>query len=355
MYKLGRSWFAVVVLVAGSLGWAPNGAAQSNGPAIEATPLPLAVSFPMRESFAEVVSLNESRLAVEAGGVVLAWHADVGSSVKAGELLLSLDERDAQLALAQAQAATGAAQARAELAQTHLKRAKDLSATGFVSQEALSLRQTEVALALADLASAQAQQDLAARQLEKMQLLAPFDGVIIERHAQVGEKLPLGTLAFVLTDPSAVEVQAQLSAEQIASLQRAQKIEAVIGANTYSVRLLRVSPVAVLPSRNQSVRLGFVGEQRPVAGATGQLRWQVGEPLIQADLLVRRAGGLGVFVLQPQGDDWIARFVAIANAQEGRRAPAPDLAPDTLVVTQGQQRLQDGQVLDAGDVHVRRD
>lgn len=355
MLKLGRSWFAVVLLVAGSLGLANDAQAQSNGSGIEATPLPQAVSFPTRESFAEVVSLNESRLAVEAGGVVLAWHADVGSSVKAGELLLSLDERDAELALAQARAATGAAQARADLAQTHLKRAKDLSATGFVSQEALSLRQTEVALAMAEFASAQAQRDQAARQLEKMQLVAPFDGVIIERHAQVGEKLPLGTLAFVLTDPSAVEVQAQLSAEQIASLQQARRIEAVIGANTYDLKLLRVSPVAVLPSRNQSVRLGFDGDQRPVAGATGQLRWQVGEPLLQAELLVRRAGSLGMFVLQAQGEDWIARFVAIANAQEGRRAPAPDLAPDTLVVTQGQQRLQDGQVLEARDVLVRGD
>lgn len=355
MLKLGRSWFVIAVVVTSALGFVRIGAAQSNGPAIQVTPLPLAVSFPTRESFAEVVSLNESRLAVEAGGVVIEWHADVGSSVKTGDLLLSLDERDAKLALAQAQAATGAAQARADLAQTHLKRAKDLSATGFVSQEALSLRQTEVALALAELASAQAQQDLASRQLEKMQLAAPFDGVILERHAQVGEKLPQGTVAFVLTDPGAVEVQAQLSAEQIASLQQARSIQGTFSGDTYDLALLRVSPVAVLPSRNQSVRLGFNGERRPVAGATGQLRWQVGEPMLEADLLVRRAGDLGVFVLQPQGERWVARFVAIADAQEGRRARAPALPDDALIVTQGQQRLQDGQVLEASDVHVRGD
>jgi RND family efflux transporter MFP subunit len=353
MFKLCRQFLLVATVLAGVLNLSTVSFAQNGEATVEASPLERVVSFPTRESFAEVVSLNESRLAAEAAGVVRQWHADVGSSVKSGALLLSLDDRDARLALAQAKAATGAMKARLELAQSHAKRAKDLSATGFVSKEVVSLRQTELALAQADLESAQAQQDLAARQLEKMQLLAPFDGVILERHAQVGEKLPAGTLAFVLTDPSAVEVQSQLSFDQIGSLQKAQSIQATIGGETYQLRLLRVSPVAVLPSRTQSVRLGFESHQRPVAGATGQIRWQVGDPLLQPDLLVRRNNQIGIFVLEPKNKHWQVRFVAIANAQEGRRTPAPSLATDSLVVNKGQQRLQDGQVLDQADVRLR--
>jgi RND family efflux transporter MFP subunit len=326
--------------------------ARANGLAIEAKPFDQAAQFPVREAFAQVISLNESRLAVQASAVVQQWHADVGDSVRLGELLLTLDDQDARLTLAQAQAATGAAQARADLAQTHLNRAKDLTATGFVSQEALSLRQTEVALAQAELANAQAHQDLASRQLEKMRLLAPFDGVVLERHAQVGEKLALGTLAFVLTDPSAIEVQAQLSAEQITSLQGARAIELAINQDIYPLVVLRISPVAVLPSRTQTVRLGFVAEERSVAGATGQLRWQVGQPLLSADLLVRRDGQLGIFVLDPHDDHWRVQFVAIEQAQEGRRALAPAMAADTLIVTSGQQRLQAGQVLEQSELHL---
>jgi len=353
MYKLGRQCLLVGTVLAGVLSLSAVSVAQNDGATIEATPIERVMSFPTRESFAEVVSLNESRLAAEAAGVVRQWHADVGASVKAGDLLLSLDDRDAKLTLAQAKAATGAMQARLDLARSHVDRAKELSSTGFVSKEALSLRQTELALAQAELASAQAQQDLASRQLEKMQLLAPFDGVIVERHAQVGEKLPAGTLAFVLTDPSAVEVQSLLSADQIAGLQKAQSIQATIGGETYRLRLLRVSPVAVLPSRTQSVRLGFETSQRPVAGATGQLRWRVGDPLLQADLLVRRNNQLGIFLLEPRNKHWQARFMAIADAQEGRRVPAPTLAPNTLVVNKGQQRLQDGQILDQAHVRIR--
>jgi len=353
MFKLGRQCLLAGTVLAGVLSLSTASVAQNDGATVEAALMERVMSFPTRESFAEVVSLNESRLAAEAAGVVRQWHADVGASVKSGDLLLSLDDRDAKLTLAQTKAATGAMQARLDLAQSHANRAKELSSTGFMSKEALSLRQTELALAQAELASAQAQQDMASRQLEKMQLLAPFDGVIVERHAQVGEKLPAGTLAFVLTDPSAVEVQSQLSADQIAGLQKAQSIEATIGGETYRLRLLRVSPVAVLPSRTQSVRLGFETSQRPVAGATGQLRWRVGDPLLQADLLVRRNNQLGIFLLEPRNKHWQARFMAIADAQEGRRVPAPTLAPDTLVVNKGQQRLQDGQILEQADVRIR--
>jgi len=352
MFKVGPKLMLLGALLLSATGLSAVSNAQNDTALIQAMPFEQVLLFPTRESFAEVVSLNESRLAAEAAGVVRQWHADVGASVKSGDLLLSLDDRDARLALAQASAATGAMQARVELAQSHLKRAKDLSATGFVSQEALTLRQTELALALADLASAQAQQDMAARQLEKMQLLAPFDGVIIERHAQVGEKLPAGSLAFVLTDPIAVEVQAQLSADQVASLHKAQRIEAIMGDQIYPLKVLRISPVAVLPSRTQRVRLGFEDNARPVAGASGQLRWQVGAPLLPADLLVRRVDALGIFILEQQANRFMARFVPLDNAQEGRRTPAPDLPGDTWVVNRGQQRLQDTQILDQTDVQL---
>lgn len=344
---------AVGVLLAMLLAFGTPSLVQGETATIDAAPLESVVSFPTRESFAEVVALNESRLAAEAAGVVRQCHADLGASVKTGDLLLSLDDRDARLALSQAQAATGAMKARVDLAESHLQRARELSATGFVSKEALSLRQTELAVAIADLSSAQAQADLAARQLEKMQLLAPFDGVIIERHAQIGESLAAGALAFVLTDPLAVEVQGQLSADQIASLQNARQIEALLAGKTYPLTLLRVSSIAVLPSRTQSVRLGFKDPQRPVAGVTGQLRWQINDPSLSTNLLVRRDDALGVFVLQAQGDRWVARFVPLKDAQEGRPAPAPELDPKTLVVFNGQQRLQDGQMLDGVNIRKR--
>jgi RND family efflux transporter MFP subunit len=352
-----KRWAAAVVLPM-LMGATPlMVSAQGNGQQavvqIQAALVGQVAMYPVRSAFAEVVSLNESRISVEASGVVRQWHADVGSHVAAGELLLSLDDRDATFTLAQAQALTAAAKARLELSEVQLQRAKDLVKTGFVTQEAFSVRQTELALAKAELASLQAQESLAARQLEKMQIHAPFAGVILERHAQVGEKLPLGTLAFVLIDPIAIEVQAQLSFDQIESLQLAKSIEFTISGTTYPLSLLRVSPVASMPARTQVVRLGLQGQQRPPAGATGQLRWQQSQATLAPAVLVRRQAEIGVFRLIPAAGGYRAQFVALPQAQEGREALVVGLSMDDLMVVQGQDTLQDDQVLSAERVRIR--
>jgi len=340
------------------VGFMPHGvSAQGNGgPStvyVQASAIGQVAHFPIRSSFGEVVSLNESRISVEASGVVRQWYADVGSAVAAGDLLLSLDDRDAKLALAHAQAATASAQARLELSEVQLERSQDLVKTGFVSEEAFSMRQTELALAKAELASLQAQEGLALRQLEKTQINAPFAGVILERHAQVGEKLPTGTLAFVLTDTASTEVQAQLSSDQIMSLQTAKSIELVTAKKTYPLNVLRISPVASMPARTQMVRLGVLGADRPAVGVTGQVRWQQSQANLAPALLVRRQAGIGIFRLIRLDAGYRAEFVELPSAQEGREALVAGLSLDDLMVVQGQDTLQDGQILRADQVLVQ--
>jgi len=65
-------------------------------------------------------------------------------------------------------------------------------------------------------------------------------------------------------------------------------------------------------------------------------------PHVPAEFVVRREGKLGVF-LDERG---LARFHTLAEAQEGRPAPA-DLAPGTRIVVAGQLALIDGQPLAA--------
>lgn len=313
------------------------------------------VQFPQYEAFAQVLSLNAARLAAEAPGVVRQWHADVGSRVGPGDLLLSLDPRDAQLALDQAKAAAEAAQARLTLAQAQYQRAEGLVAQGFFSQEALLQRATERTLAQSELLAARAQESLAARALEKMVLRAPFAGVILERHAQVGETVAPGSVVFVLSDPLSVEVEARLAAEQVQSLRGARGVSFQWASGTAELRLLRFSAVASLPSRTQVVRLGISAGPRPASGVTGQLRWKGDQPVVPAGLVVRRPQGLGIFVLIPAPQGYSARFVPMPEAEEGRPvllARAAGVRDDSLVVVTGQNSLQDGQRIEAARVRV---
>ena len=72
-------------------------------------------------------------------------------------------------------------------------------------------------------------------------------------------------------------------------------------------------------------------------GRSGELVWQVGEGMLPSNLISRRNGVLGVFLL----DAGKARFVPLAAAQEGRPAIV-DLPASSQVITMGRDRLQDG-------------
>lgn len=297
---------------------------------------------PERTAAAQVLARNESRLAAEVGGRIERWLADVGDNVKRGDMLLRIDPTDYQLALDRARAQQQAAQARLDLARTQLARAQDLVNQGFFSQEALTQRETEVALHQAELSSATSQLRTAQRQLDKTTLRAPFAGTVLQRQAQVGETVAAGSLLYVLAETGPVEVQASISPADVAGLRRASRLEFVpqLGGVGQEVKLARITDTLQATSRTQTARLTPVGQVGWPSGSTGTVRWQDPTPHIPATLIVRRGGSLGVFV--QQGNE--ARFVPLPDAQEGRAAPT-QLSPDTRIVVQGQAALTHGQTL----------
>jgi RND family efflux transporter MFP subunit len=296
---------------------------------------------PERSAPAAVVGKNEARLSAEVAATVQVLPVDVGQSVNKGEVVARLDPRDAELALERAAAAQAQSQARHAQAQAQYERAKALREKNFYSAEALSLRETELAAAAADLRAANAQRETARRALDKHTLRAPFDAVVRARSGQVGELAAPGTVLLTLVSERELELAAQLQSRDAESLQ-----SAVMPAPTFSapgrvheLKLLRVSPALSRESRSVEARLRFVGAP-PAAGTEGRLVWRDPQAHLPADLLVRREGRYGVFI----ADQGKARFHGLPQAQEGRPA-ALDLPAETLIVTQGRHALQEGMAL----------
>ena len=87
----------------------------------------------------------------------------------------------------------------------------------------------------------------------------------------------------------------------------------------------------------REARLTVVEPSDIAIGAAGRLIWQGTQPMLPAHYMVRRADQLGVFVVQAAQ----AVFMPLAQAREGQPAVI-DLPPDTLLITEGRQRLQNG-------------
>lgn len=339
---LGTSLCVLLLLAAcgdGSEAPAPTTPAASPRPQL-ARVAEVAI-HPERSAPAAVVGKNEARISAEVAARMLALPADVGQRVKRGEVVARLDPRDAELALERTAASLEQAAARHAQARGQLDRARALRDRNFYSAEALTLRETELAAAAADLRAATAQRDTARRTLDKHVLRSPFEAVVRSRTGQVGELAAPGSVLLTLVDVGQLELAAQLQPRDAESLR-----SAVLPAPTFesdgrrqALELLRISPAISRESRSVEARLRFAGAP-PAAGTEGRLVWRDPQPHLPADLLVRRDGRYGVFV----AEDGKARFHVLPAAQEGRPAPL-DLPAEARIVTQGRHALQDGAAL----------
>jgi HlyD family secretion protein len=108
-------------------------------------------------------------------------------------------------------------------------------------------RQETIAQARARVAQAQAAVALAETQLSNAQLLAPFSGVVLERHAEPGEFVAAGAPILTAADTSRVWLRAYLDQTDLGRVQLGQAVEVRTDSypdKTYPGRLTYISDEA---------------------------------------------------------------------------------------------------------------
>ena len=285
---------------------------------------------------AEVVPLNDSVLSAEVNAVVRAIGADVGARVREGDLLIALEETDFELQLRAAEASLAAARSRLAEAKAKRDRAARLGDSQYVSEDELLTRETAVAVSEADIRNAEAQVAIARRNLEKCRILAPFDGVVQERPAQVGAYVTVGAALMRLVQTDLLELAAEIPVGLGAGFAAGAAAEFHSQGMRWPVRLSRFSDVVAAERRSRRARFEFTGAA-PAPGRSGQLVWTSAQGQLPARLVSRRGGALGVFLYR----DGQAEFTPLPQAEEGRPV-AVDLPMDSRIIVQGQDRLQDG-------------
>ncbi|MDB6071942.1 MAG: efflux transporter periplasmic adaptor subunit [Verrucomicrobiales bacterium] len=135
----------------------------------------------------ELRGAQEAMVAADAPGKVVDAPIERGTIVKAGEVLLRLDDRSAALSLAEAEAALVSAQLKMDLQRTELARNEPLAKTKAISDTDFQRFKIDFASADASLAGSKARRDQAKKSLTDSTILAPFDGTVAERLVQLGE------------------------------------------------------------------------------------------------------------------------------------------------------------------------
>ena len=129
-------------------------------------------------------------IAAQQAGQVTSVDVEIGERVSGGDVLARLDNALAGANVAKAEAAQAAAAADVSEAERRLVRARLVGSAE--SEQAVEALQAELARAEARLRQADAEVDLARIQLRQHTIRAPFDGVVIERDAEVGKVVAPG-------------------------------------------------------------------------------------------------------------------------------------------------------------------
>lgn len=303
---------------------------------VRVSPLDDVLVESQRRAPAEVLPLNDSVLAAEVNAVVFAVNADVGTAVRAGDVLVELDDSDFRLQVEAAEAGLAAAEAQRADAAVKLERALRLSREQYVSADELLTRETALALGEAEQLRAHSQLDIARRNLEKCRIPAPFDGVVQARQAQVGAYVTVGTPVLRVTQIDRIELAAEVPAAIADGLATTDAAWFESRGQRWPVELLRLSPVVDPGRRSRQARFAFV-QEAPAPGRSGQLVWREARGQLPASLLSRRDGRLGIFV----HENGRAVFRPVLGAEEGRPATI-DFPGATEIIVQGRERLQDG-------------
>lgn len=194
-----------------------------------------------------------------------------GEAVRAGQVLARLDTQDAQTRLDEKIADLEAGRAQFALAQKNRANNLALLQQRFISQNAYDNVQSSYQVAEAKLKALEAQVALAKKALADTVVSAPQAGIVSQRHAQPGEKLPVDGRILTLVDLAEMEVEAAVPASDIPSMRVGQEASFRVegfGAREFRGHIDRINPAtqsgsrsimvyAVLPNRDAALKGGM--------------------------------------------------------------------------------------------------
>jgi multidrug efflux system membrane fusion protein len=249
---------------------------------LPALALSLTLAAPVAQSQEISARLDWSErleLGTPASGNITRVNAEPGQRVKRGDVLVQVDDRGIRAQLEEDEARVKRLELARGEAQLEYERQQEMYDRTLISQRDLSLAEIGFAMADAEFVAARARLTRTRLDLEYSRVRAPFDGLVLARHAQAGQTInnqlqvtPLVTL--VATDP--MLARGQVSEDRLAGLREGQNVEVRVGDARYegTLRSLGLEPVeagADSPTYGITVHFSAPADQPLRAGQRASL------------------------------------------------------------------------------------
>jgi len=261
-------------------------------------------------------AVRQSVLSAQASGRITELNVKAGDQVKAGQVLAVIDDRATRAGVAQAQAGVAQADAQLTNAQAQFDRTRELRAKGFVAQAALDTVQSQLKAAQAGLAAARAGQTQSSLAQGFTRLTAPYDGWVLQTHAEAGALAMPGAPVLTVYAPQPIRAVVYVPASQQALAQSAERVEVQLpDSGTWvmpasQTRLPVADPISqtvewrldlgredgATQTPGTQVRVRFIGTTTQQTAASDRL-------VVPTSAVLRRGELTAVYVVAPKGSD----------------------------------------------------
>ena len=321
-------------------------------------PAPVGVTEARSRSITPTVSLTgsvQSRtrtlVASEVPGLVTQLAVREGDRVRRGAPIVHLRSENLEHRIDAMRAQRREATARLELAQQSLERARDLFDSGVISRQDFDSAVSEsdawqgrVDQAAADIARLE-------DDLERSTVRAPFSGVVVVEHCQVGAWLAVGAPVVEMIDPGDLEVVVDVPERYFAQTRRGDDAEVRFPA--LAGLEIRGTISAIIPRADSQARTFPTKvrvsnpEGRIGIGMLAQVLLPAGVPrpaiVVPKDAIVDQGGQRLVFVIEEGDAGSVATpYPVSVGGGSGAWVEVEGIAAGTRVVTRGNERLMPG-------------
>jgi RND family efflux transporter MFP subunit len=297
-----------------------------------------------------VVSRNDARLSAEVPGR-LTSVADVGTVVVKGEPVAEIEDTSLRLQNNELQALVTRAQAKLRFLESEEKRFAQLAESNLAAAAQLEQTRSDRDVARGDLAVARARLEQNEDRLARTRILAPYDGIVVERLMTPGERVIEGGNVVRLVDQDNLEVIARAPLDYFHFVERGQLLDLRAGSQNARGVVRTVVAVGDENTHQFELRLDLDGDSFPV-GQTLRISIPTSDSrevlTVPRDALVLRPEGQSVFVID--ANNQAQQITVTVGVGQGDRIEVRGaVSPGDKVVIRGNERLQPGQAVSVMD------
>lgn len=296
----------------------------------------------VKDYFSEAVGTLKAATRTEISAQIMAPITEIrvkaGDVVQAGQPLVTLDRRDAESRLNQAQASLEAAKASLVQAEKDFQRDSEMYQEAVIAEKRFEQTKTALDVAQANVKRAGQAVGEAEVNLSYTVINAPQNGTIVDRLAEPGDVARPGVPLLVLYDPASLRLEVPVMENLAMKLKIGDVLQVHIDALDRDVQAVidEIVPQAEAASRSFLVKVALRRSEELYEGMFGRLRIPAGtrRHLCLATAAIQTVGQLQfVDVVKPDGKTIERRFITTGRLGfPGRVEVLSGLEPGERVV-----------------------